>query len=190
MGDTTLKRVTLVSGKGALGTWRSRAGQRRELEEPAFSDEPAGKPAMSRVYASQRLSLLMVRKACREKPGSERYSGNPTVRHFRGASGTVRHGETVTPFRDRKSGNGNPSPTARRARFLSQPRERTLGLTNLVWGEFCQGGAARVLSIFFPSVSLFDLGRFFVPTHDRIEPTRAEAVKDGRVAPTPQGLRP
>ena len=30
------------------------------------------------------------------------------------------------------------------------------------------------------SVSLFDLAaRFFVPTHDREEPARAEAVKDG-----------
>src|SRR5215831_16745145 len=52
---------------------------------------------------------------------------------------------------------------------------------NLVWGDFCQGGAPRVLSIFsFLGVSLFDLAsRFFVPTHDRIEPARAEAVKDG-----------
>ena len=51
-----------------------------------------------------------------------RHSGNPTVRDYRGALGTVRHGETVTPSRNRKSGNGNPSPTARRARFLSRPR--------------------------------------------------------------------
>ena len=50
-----------------------------------------------------------------------RHSGNPTVRHYRGASRTVRHGETVNPSRNRKSGNGNPSPTARRARSLSQP---------------------------------------------------------------------
>ena len=97
--DITLKAVTLASGKGALGTWRSRAGQRRELEEPAFSDEPAGKLAMSRVYASQRLSLLMVGKACREKPGSERYSGNPTVADRRGACGNVDDGRTRHPPR-------------------------------------------------------------------------------------------
>jgi hypothetical protein len=43
--------------------------------------------------------------------------GNLAVRDFREASGTVSHGETVNPFRNRKSGDGNPSPTARRARF-------------------------------------------------------------------------
>jgi len=33
----------------------------------------------------------------------------------------VRHGMTVHPFRNRKSGKGNPMPTARRGRFLSRP---------------------------------------------------------------------
>jgi hypothetical protein len=32
--DTTLAGVTLVPGKGALGTWRSPYGQRRKSEEP------------------------------------------------------------------------------------------------------------------------------------------------------------
>jgi hypothetical protein len=32
--DATLTRVTLVPGKGALGTWRSSHGQRRKSEEP------------------------------------------------------------------------------------------------------------------------------------------------------------
>jgi hypothetical protein len=89
VGDTTLKAVTLASGKGTLGTWRSQAGQRRESEEPAFADEPEGKPAMRGVYASQRLSFLMVGKTFRGKPGSEPYSGNPTVRDHRGACGNV-----------------------------------------------------------------------------------------------------
>ncbi len=35
--DATLTRVTLVPGKGALGTWRSPCGQRRQSEEPRFS---------------------------------------------------------------------------------------------------------------------------------------------------------
>jgi hypothetical protein len=87
--DTTLKRVTRASGKGALGTWRSQAGQRRVSEEPAFADEPEGKRGMSGVDASQRLSFLMCRKAVRGKPGSEPYSGNPTVRDRRGACGNV-----------------------------------------------------------------------------------------------------
>jgi hypothetical protein len=89
VGDTTLKRVTLVSGKGALGTWRSEAGQRRESEEPSLQDEPEGQRDMSGVYASQRLSFLMFRKTFRGKPGSEPYSGNPTVRDRRGACGNV-----------------------------------------------------------------------------------------------------
>jgi len=32
--DATLSKVTLVTGKGALGTWRSYYGQRRESEGP------------------------------------------------------------------------------------------------------------------------------------------------------------
>src|SRR5262249_5449914 len=72
-----------------LGTWRSPVGQRRESEEPTFSDEPEGKLAMRGAYASQRLSFLIVGKACRGKPGSEPYSGNPTVRDRRGACGNV-----------------------------------------------------------------------------------------------------
>ena len=87
--DITLKAVTLASGKGTLGTWRSQAGQRRESEELAFSDEPEGKPALRGAYASQRLSFLRVGKTFRGKPGSEPYSGNPTVRDRRGACGNV-----------------------------------------------------------------------------------------------------
>ena len=50
--------------------------------------------------------------------------GNPAVRHYRGASRNVRHGETVNPSCNRKSGNGNPSPTAGRARSLSRRSSR------------------------------------------------------------------
>src|SRR6516225_8221852 len=52
--------------------------------------------------------------------------GNLAVRDYRGASGNVSHGGTVNPSCNRKSTNGNPPPTARRARLLSQwwgPRE-------------------------------------------------------------------
>ena len=88
----------------------------------ALGGEVWGKPGVAGVYTNQRLSLSKLwegpRMTCQ---GFKPDSGNPTVRHYRGASGTVRHGETVTPFRNRKSGNGNPSPTARRARFLSRP---------------------------------------------------------------------
>jgi hypothetical protein len=89
VGDTTLKAVTLASGKGALGTWRSPVGQRRESEEPTCVDEPAGKLALRGAYASQRLSFFIVGKTFWGKPGSEPYSGNPTVRDRRGACGNV-----------------------------------------------------------------------------------------------------
>ena len=73
------------------------------------------------MYTNQRLNLSKLweglRKICQ---GFKPDSGNLTVRNYRGASENVRHGETVTPHRNRKSGSGNPSPTAWRVRFLSQ----------------------------------------------------------------------
>ena len=82
-----------------------------------------GKPGVAGVYMNQRLNLSKLwegsRKTCQ---GLELDSGNPTVQDFRGASGTVRQGENVNPSCSRKSRHGNPSPTARRARFLSQPK--------------------------------------------------------------------
>jgi hypothetical protein len=81
-----------------------------------------GKPGVAGVYTNQRLNLSKPwegsRRTCQ---GFKPDPGNLAVRHYRGASRNVRHGETVTPSRNRKSGNGNPSPTARRARSLSQP---------------------------------------------------------------------
>jgi hypothetical protein len=111
--DITLKAVTLASGKGALGTGRSPAGQRCESEEPACSDEPEGKLERRGVYASQRLSLLVCRKAFRGKPGSERYSGNPTVADRRGACGNV------------------DSSRARRSSIPTPATRHHLGLTSL-----------------------------------------------------------
>ena len=49
-----------------------------------------------------------------------RHPGNLAVRDYRGASGNVSHGGTVNPSCNRKSRNGNPPPTAGRARLLSQ----------------------------------------------------------------------
>jgi hypothetical protein len=50
------------------------------------------------VHTHQRLSLSKPGKAYGgHAKASNRYSGNPTVRHYRGASGNVRHGETVNP---------------------------------------------------------------------------------------------
>ena len=58
-----------------------------------------------------------------ESQGFKPDPGNLAVRDYRGASGNVSHGETVNPSCNRKSSNGNPSPTAGRARFLSQWRD-------------------------------------------------------------------
>ena len=73
--------------------------------------EAVGKPGMAGAYTNQRLNLSKSwegsRRTCQ---GFKPDSGNPTVRHYRGASRTVRHGETVNPSRNRKSRNGNPSP--------------------------------------------------------------------------------
>src|SRR5215468_1883074 len=102
----------------------------------ALGGEAVGKPGVAGVYMNQRLNLSKPwegpRRTCQ---GLELGSGNPTVQDFRGASGTVRHGENVTPSCNRKSGNGNPSPTARRARFLSQ-QARDDGLDAYTWRLF------------------------------------------------------
>src|SRR4029077_6537436 len=84
--------------------------------------EAVGKPSVARVYTNQRLNLSKpwegTRRTCQ---GLEPDPGNLAVRDFRGASRNVRHGETVNPPCNRKSRTGNPSPTAGRARSLSQP---------------------------------------------------------------------
>ena len=81
-----------------------------------------GKPSGAGVYTTQRLTLSKpwegTRRTCQ---GLEPDPGNLAVRDFRGASRNVRHGETVNPPCNRKSRTGNPSPTAGRARSLSQP---------------------------------------------------------------------
>src|SRR5215831_4872895 len=80
------------------------------------------KPSGAGVYTTQRLTLSKLwegtRRTCQ---GLEPDPGNLAVRDFRGASRNVRHGETVNPPCNRKSRTGNPSPTASRARSLSQP---------------------------------------------------------------------
>src|SRR6516165_1475300 len=88
----------------------------------ASGGEAAGKPGVAGVYTNQRLNLSKLweglRKTCQ---GFKPDPGNLAVRHYRGASRNVRHGETVNPSCNRKSRSGNPSSTAVRARSLSQP---------------------------------------------------------------------
>src|SRR5262245_63642885 len=89
----------------------------------ASGGEAGGKPGVAGVHTNQRLSLSTPWEGSRKiGQGFKPDSGNLTVRDYRGASENVRHGETVIPHRNRKSGSGNPSPTAWRVRFLSQCR--------------------------------------------------------------------
>ena len=136
------RRSNVLSGDGSRlpNGGNTRVGQRGSGHLAAFSvclggrldktgthandgprGEAVGKPSVAGVYTNQRLNLSKpwegTRRTCQ---GLEPDPGNLAVRDFRGASRNVRHGETVNPPCNRKSRTGNPSPTAGRARFLSQ----------------------------------------------------------------------
>src|SRR6516162_8244100 len=136
------RRSNVLSGDGSRlpSGGNTRVGQRGSGHLAAFSvclggrldktgtyandgprGEAVGKPSGAGVYTNQRLNLSKpwegTRRTCQ---GLEPDPGNLAVRDFRGASRNVRHGETVNPPCNRKSRTGNPSPTAGRARSLSQ----------------------------------------------------------------------
>jgi hypothetical protein len=67
----------------ALGLW---AGMKSAHEA---RDESMSKPAIGRVYASQRLSLFTPGKAHRGQPRSEPDRGKPAVRDRSGGQGQV-----------------------------------------------------------------------------------------------------
>src|SRR5215831_2112881 len=120
--------VTPELGKGALDTWRPSQPYGGRLDKTGTyagygsGGEAVGKPGVAGVHTNQRLSLSQPREGPRKIcQGFKPDPGNLAVRHYRGASRNVRHGEIVIPSCNRKSGNGNPSPTAGRARSLSQP---------------------------------------------------------------------
>src|SRR5215470_406882 len=129
--------VTPELGKGALdiggllGRLSGRLDKTGTYADDGSRRRGCGQTGVAGVHTTQRLNLSkpwegprMIGQCLEPDPG------NLAVRDFRGASGTVRHGETVTPSRNRKSGNGNPSPTAGRARFLSRPK-RGVALSTL-----------------------------------------------------------
>src|SRR6516164_9275200 len=113
-------------GSGHLAAFSVCLGGRLDKTGTYANDGPrgeaVGKPSGAGVYTNQRLNLSKqwegTRRTCQ---GLEPDPGNLAVRDFRGASRNVRHGETVNPPCNRKSRTGNPSPTAGRARSLSQP---------------------------------------------------------------------
>src|SRR5215469_4443218 len=97
--------------------------------------EAVGKPRVAGVYTNQRLSLSTTwegpRLTCR---GFKPDSGNLTVRHFRGASRTVRHGETVNPPAIERAGPETPHlqrgaldlyPNPRRGKAFKSPQPST-----------------------------------------------------------------
>src|SRR5262249_31634709 len=72
-----------------------------------------------------------------------------------------------------------------RRRLPGAARACPVLLRYLVWGRSCQGVPRGAYRYFSTSVSLFDLGNPFPrpDPHGMRWPARAEAVKDGRVAP-------
>ena len=75
------------------------------------------------VYEPAFLTSASLERPTEESQGFKPDLGNPAVRDYRGAAGTVSHGGNVNPSCNRKSRNGNPPPKAGRARVLSQRHE-------------------------------------------------------------------
>src|SRR5215831_7492510 len=120
--------VTPELGKGALDTWRSSRSYGGRPDKTGvhagygFRRRGCGQTRSGRGVYEPAFKPLQPWKGLRMIcQGFKPDPGNLAVRHYRGASRNVRHGETVNPSCNRKSGNGNPSPTAGRARSLSQP---------------------------------------------------------------------
>src|SRR5215471_19351361 len=124
------RRSNVLSGDGSRlpNGGNTRVGQRGSGHLAAFSvclggrldktgthatdssrGEAVGKPGVAGVYTNQRLNLSKLwegpQRICQDlKPDP----GNPAVRHFRGASRNVRHGETVNPPAIERAGPETP----------------------------------------------------------------------------------
>ena len=124
------RRSNVLSGDGSRlpNGGNTRVGQRGSGHLAAFSvclggrldktgthandgtrGEVVGNPGVAGVHPNQRLNLSKLwegsRRTCQ---GLKPASGNPTVRHFRGASRNVRHGETVNPPAIERAGPETP----------------------------------------------------------------------------------
>src|SRR5215471_2111911 len=108
--------VTPELGKGALDTWRpSRSVSAAGFDKTGTHatdgslGEAVGKPGVAREYTNQRLNHSELwegsRRTCQ---GLKPDPGNLAVRHFRGASRTLRHGETVNPPAIERAGPETP----------------------------------------------------------------------------------
>ena len=101
------------SGSGHLAAFSVCLGGRLDKTGTHANDgsrgEVVGKPGVVGVYTNQRFNLSKLwegsRRICQ---GLKPVSGNPTDRHFRGASRNVRHGETVNPPAIERAGSETP----------------------------------------------------------------------------------
>jgi Reverse transcriptase (RNA-dependent DNA polymerase)/Group II intron, maturase-specific domain len=107
--------VTPELGKEALGTWRPPRPYGGRLDKTgtyamtAQGGEAVGKPGVVGVHTIQRLNLSTPWEGLRMTgQGFKPASGNPTVRHYRGASRNVRHGEIVNPPAIERAGTETP----------------------------------------------------------------------------------
>ena len=121
-GQNRVGEIPLLGIAGGLTeTWAMEKANRARKAETPKQPSLCLRLRAPYFYPDQRLNLSKPWEGpWRICQGFKPDSGNPTVRHYRGASRNVRHGETVNPSCNRKSGHGNPSPTAGRARSLSQ----------------------------------------------------------------------
>src|SRR5215471_3254709 len=120
--------VTPGLGKGTLDTWwfHGQRGGRTQSRHPADAcggtrlwANHGGRGVCEPALEPHRRWEGLWKKGQGFKPDM----GNPAVRDYRGAAGTVSHGGNVNPSCNRKSRNGNPPPKAGRARVLSQRHE-------------------------------------------------------------------
>ena len=107
--------VTPELGKEALDTWRpprpygGRLDKTGAYAKTALGGEAVSKPGMVGVHTNQRLNLTKPWEGLQmTRQGFKPDSGNPTVRHYRGASRNVRHGEIVNPPAIERAGTETP----------------------------------------------------------------------------------
>ena len=113
-------------GKGAQDTWRlswpygGRLDKTGETPRTGHEARLEANQNGGGVHGPAFKPLQTWEGPSKESQGFKPDPGNLAVRDYRGASGNVSHGGTVNPSCNRKSRNGNPPPTAGRARLLSQ----------------------------------------------------------------------
>jgi len=110
------------SGYLAVPSFSTVAGHRTGEQPMSEVERGCGQTREVGAYANQSLNLTQLERPMEESQDSEPDLRNSAVRDYRGASGNVGVGEIVNPSRNRKGETGNPSPSHRRARVLSQPR--------------------------------------------------------------------